>query len=71
MRPMDRMSLMVFFLLLGGANASAFAQANFYEGKTVRVIVGLAAGGGYDVYARTHCPSSRQTYCGASRRRRR
>jgi tripartite-type tricarboxylate transporter receptor subunit TctC len=31
----------------------ALAQANFYEGKTVRVIVGLAPGGGYDVYART------------------
>ena len=27
----------------------ALAQANFYEGKTVRVIVGLAPGGGYDV----------------------
>ncbi len=53
MRPMGRMSLMVFFLLLGGANTTALAQANFYEGKTVRVIVGLAAGGGYDLYART------------------
>jgi tripartite-type tricarboxylate transporter receptor subunit TctC len=29
------------------------AQPNFYEAKTVRIIVGLAAGGGYDVYART------------------
>ena len=53
MRTIGRMSLMFIFLLLGGANAPAFAQANFYEGKTVRVIVGLAAGGGYDLYART------------------
>lgn len=29
------------------------AQENFYQGKTVRIIVGLAAGGGYDLYART------------------
>jgi tripartite-type tricarboxylate transporter receptor subunit TctC len=28
------------------------AQSNFYEGKSIRIIVGLAAGGGYDVYAR-------------------
>jgi tripartite-type tricarboxylate transporter receptor subunit TctC len=53
MSPIGRMGLTVFFLLLGGVNPSAFAQANFYEGKTVRIIVGLAAGGGYDLYART------------------
>src|SRR5439155_23812354 len=30
-----------------------FARAqSFYEGKTVRIIVGLAAGGGFDTYAR-------------------
>ena len=29
------------------------AQENFYSGKTVRVIVGAAAGGGYDTYSRT------------------
>jgi tripartite-type tricarboxylate transporter receptor subunit TctC len=28
------------------------AQANFYEGKTVRFIVGFSAGGGYDTYTR-------------------
>ena len=52
MGSIGRISLMVFFLLLGGVN-TVVAQANFYEGKTVRVIVGLAAGGGYDLYART------------------
>jgi tripartite-type tricarboxylate transporter receptor subunit TctC len=30
-----------------------FAQANFYEGKSVRMIVGFSAGGGYDAYTRT------------------
>ena len=39
----------VFF----ATDARVFAQVNFYEGKTIRLIVGLAAGGGYDVYART------------------
>ena len=28
------------------------AVADFYQGKTVRIIVGVAAGGGYDTYAR-------------------
>ena len=34
-------------------SSNAIAQADFYQGKTVRIIVGLAAGGGYDLYART------------------
>ena len=48
-----RTTLFIAFLLLGGAETQLFAQTSFYEGKTVRVIVGLAPGGGYDVYART------------------
>ena len=36
------------------ALASGPAQAQqFYEGKTLRIVVGLAAGGGFDTYART------------------
>jgi tripartite-type tricarboxylate transporter receptor subunit TctC len=31
----------------------AHAQESFYRGKTIRLIVGLAPGGGYDLYART------------------
>ena len=34
-------------------NVTAAEPANFYQGKTVRIVVGLAAGGGYDLYART------------------
>lgn len=33
--------------------APAGAQETFYKGKTIRLIVGLSAGGGYDVYSRT------------------
>lgn len=34
-------------------SAPAFGQANFYEGKTIRFVVGFTAGGGYDLYTRT------------------
>lgn len=33
--------------------AGAQAQSDFYRGKTVRIIVGASAGGGYDTYSRT------------------
>ncbi|MGE5219330.1 MAG: Bug family tripartite tricarboxylate transporter substrate binding protein [Chloroflexota bacterium] len=32
---------------------SANAQSPFYQGKTLRIIVGASAGGGYDTYSRT------------------
>lgn len=34
-------------------SASASAQEPFYKGKTIRIIVGASAGGGYDTYSRT------------------
>lgn len=40
-------------LTLFANNVNAAEPANFYQGKTVRIVVGLAAGGGYDLYART------------------
>ena len=40
-------------LLLFSVSEQVFAQANFYEGKTIRFIVGFSAGGGYDAYTRT------------------
>jgi tripartite-type tricarboxylate transporter receptor subunit TctC len=36
-----------------GARAQSNAVADFYRGKTVTIIVGYGAGGGYDLYART------------------
>jgi len=53
MTPIGRIRLLVSFLLFAAVDTAAHAQTTFYEGKTVRVIVGLAAGGGYDLYART------------------
>ncbi|MGH7774216.1 MAG: Bug family tripartite tricarboxylate transporter substrate binding protein [Candidatus Binatia bacterium] len=34
-------------------SASVSAQEPFYKGKTIRIIVGASAGGGYDTYSRT------------------
>src|SRR2546425_5882285 len=33
--------------------ALAVAQEPFYRGKTVRIVVGFSAGGGFDTYSRT------------------
>ena len=41
------------FLILGLWASSASAQDGFYKGKSVRIIVGASAGGGYDTYSRT------------------
>jgi tripartite-type tricarboxylate transporter receptor subunit TctC len=48
------LSKLVAFLLVGSLSATAaLAQDGFYKGKTVRIIVGASAGGGYDTYSRT------------------
>src|SRR5438128_7551207 len=39
-------------LLIFGRDQRLIAQTNFYDGKTVRFIVGFSAGGGYDTYTR-------------------
>jgi tripartite-type tricarboxylate transporter receptor subunit TctC len=40
-------------LLLGVASGQAFAQDNFFNGKTIRIVVATSAGGGFDTYTRT------------------
>src|SRR5215472_15600708 len=44
-------AVLLCFILLSGTECVR-AQANFYEGKTIRFIVGFSAGGGYDTYTR-------------------
>jgi tripartite-type tricarboxylate transporter receptor subunit TctC len=39
-------------LVLAGTPASADDVADFYRGKTVRIVIGYGAGGGYDVYTK-------------------
>jgi len=53
MRPNAKLVAVLFGLLLIAIVQQAFAQANFYEGKTIRLVVGFSAGGGYDAYTRT------------------
>src|SRR5215470_15267836 len=44
-------AVLLGFILFSGTEC-VLAQANFYEGKTIRFIVGFSAGGGYDTYTR-------------------
>src|SRR5215470_18236529 len=39
-------------VLAAGVTRGALAQDGFYRGKTVTIVVGYSAGGGYDQYAR-------------------
>lgn len=48
---MPRLLLVSAFVLL--AHSQLFAQADFYKGKTLRVIIGYSAGGTNDLWART------------------
>lgn len=49
---MKKLALLFLSLLLPLANLVG-AQENFYKGKTIRMIVGTSAGGGFDTYTRT------------------
>jgi len=40
-------------MLLILSNSNAYSQADFYKGKTIRVIIGYSAGGTNDLWART------------------
>ena len=42
----------IVMLVLGLAGSSPLEAQSFFAGKTVRIIVGLAPGGGFDTYAR-------------------
>src|SRR5258708_3704311 len=42
----------VALAVLGTAPAAA-AETDFYSGKTIQMLIGFSAGGGYDIYART------------------
>ena len=60
--PCGRLSLATLSLatiLAALASSSAYharAQSGYYAGKTVRIVVGSSAGGGYDIYARSIAP---------------
>jgi tripartite-type tricarboxylate transporter receptor subunit TctC len=45
-------SLFLFGFLLMGRSVDVYAQTPFYQGKTVKLVIGSTAGGGYDLWAR-------------------
>jgi len=45
--------IMVIAICLILTSDITFAASPYYEGKTIRLIVGFSAGGGFDLYART------------------
>src|SRR4051794_39831212 len=45
-----------FVCLLGPRSGQADDAAAFYRGKTVRIIIGVGSGGGYDAYAHMLAP---------------
>src|SRR3989304_9341469 len=47
-----RSSILALLISLSFDLSSASAQEPFYKGKTIRIVVGLSAGGGYDRAAR-------------------
>jgi tripartite-type tricarboxylate transporter receptor subunit TctC len=49
---MRTLAISMIALLALGAPAQAQSVEEFYRGKTVNMVVGFTAGGGYDVYAR-------------------
>jgi len=52
MRLSVKLSALILSVVFIFAHGDGFAQANFYEGKSIRIIVGFSAGGGYDAYSR-------------------
>src|SRR5215813_4236339 len=53
MKPGTPLALLACVLGLQAMASPACAQSGYYAGKQVKVIIGLGAGGGYDLWART------------------
>ncbi len=53
MHPSVLTGIATSLVLVAFSSTPAMAQDAFYKGKTVRIIVGASAGGGYDTYSRT------------------
>ena len=48
-----RWFVLIIVCVLLNAPAATFGQESFYQGKSLRIIVGTSAGGGFDAYTRT------------------
>ena len=66
-----RLQTCALVLTLGGLGCSAACAetvADFYKGKTVNVLIGVGAGGEYDLQARLVARFHRQAHSGQSDR---
>ena len=52
-KPFNLSITVLIALAIAAANGAPARAADFYAGKTIRLLVGSAPGGGYDLYART------------------
>lgn len=50
--PLLIVAVVLIILVLGARGRLAYGAAPFYEGKSIRIIVGTSPGGGYDTYTR-------------------
>ena len=53
---MFRLAAAALFIATAATSAVRADEAEFYKGKTVKMIVGFGPGGGYDAYARMLAP---------------
>lgn len=53
MKVMNLWSVLLAIILTLGLATAVSAQDDFYQGKTIRIVVGFSPGGGFDVYSRT------------------
>jgi len=53
-----RLACLGLIVLTFGGVRAATAQDEFYRGKTIRIVVGYTAGGGFDTYSRASAPLS-------------
>ena len=47
-----KLILLAVALIASSETANAASADDFYKGKTIRIVVGFSAGGGFDTYAR-------------------
>ena len=59
---LTRLLVSVFIIAAPSWARAASADQDFYRGKTIRIIVGFAAGGGFDAYARVIAPEHGAAY---------
>ena len=46
-----KLILLALALMVSFETASGASPDDFYKGKTIRIVVGFSAGGGFDTYA--------------------